>query len=306
MTRKQLKELEKTFYCHLLPDNNERKLLLELLLQNDKPLFSIKNSHNRRDSLRLLLSFLKERNVEDFSELEFAKYVYNKYNKDIEKSQAATGWYAYYLNDSRQYETLIIFDVILTRLLKSSKPGRWENIDEFASQLAKEVVDFFGVKTKTVKELLDNWNSVVEPKDQLAHAFYIIFDDYKKNPSYQKSKKIIRAFFQGVSNDALDSFDQFERHQNDTIFQYIKHYLIENVIYNHYSEAMRKYSQNGIPTQKLTIENGFVRGLSNYGPSHSSPRIGSLRNYAEDLGLISHNNKLTLKGVELLKKLQND
>ena len=68
---------------------------------------------------------------------------------------------------------------------------------------------------------------------------------------------------------------------------------------------MRKYSQNGIPTQKLTIENGYVRGLTTFGASHSSPRVGTLKNYATDLGLIE-NDRVTAVGKNLLNALSND
>ena len=86
---------------------------------------------------------------------------------------------------------------------------------------------------------------------------------------------------------------------------YVKQYLTEDIIYKHYSESMRKFSQNGIPTQKLTIENGYVRGLSTYDATHSSPRINTLGNYVTDLGLVE-GDKLTPKGIELLKILEND
>lgn len=86
---------------------------------------------------------------------------------------------------------------------------------------------------------------------------------------------------------------------------YVKQYITEDIIYKHYSESMRKLSQNDIPTQKLTIENGYVRGLSTYEATHSSPRINTLRNYATDLGLID-GYKVTKKGLELLKNLEND
>ena len=68
---------------------------------------------------------------------------------------------------------------------------------------------------------------------------------------------------------------------------------------------MRKFSQNGIPTQKLTIENGYVRGIATYSATHSSPRIDTLRNYATDLGLID-GYQVTEKGLELLERLQDD
>lgn len=115
----------------------------------------------------------------------------------------------------------------------------------------------------------------------------------------------IRQFFRNVSNDALDAFDSIERSVDEMVFDYVKRYLTENIIYNHYSESMRKYSQNGIPTQKLTIENGYVRGIATYSATHSSPRIDTLRNYATDLGLIS-GNKITSKGEKLLNTLQDD
>ena len=57
--------------------------------------------------------------------------------------------------------------------------------------------------------------------------------------------------------------------------------------------------------KKLTIENGFVRGIGTYSATHSSPRIETLRNFATDLGLIS-NNIPTPEGEELLKKLKYD
>ena len=105
--------------------------------------------------------------------------------------------------------------------------------------------------------------------------------------------------------DAMDAFDAIERSMDETVFEYVKRYLTENIIYNHYSESMRKYSQNGIPTQKITIENGFVRGIATYSATHSSPRIDTLRNYATDLGLIA-GYRITPKGLQLLNTLKDD
>lgn len=115
----------------------------------------------------------------------------------------------------------------------------------------------------------------------------------------------LSGFFRSVSNDALDAFDDTEKSLNCSTFLFIKKFLTENIIYNHYSESMRKFSQNGIPTQKLTIENGYVRGIATYSATHSSPRIDTLRNYATDLGLID-GYQVTDKGLELLERLQDD
>ena len=304
VSRQQLADMEPYFQTHNLPNNEENALLLRMLLQNDRPSSQLE-SKLRRNSVRLLLSFLNEMDVTGFSELDFARYVYNRYSSGNDNSTAAIGWYAYYLNDSRQYEALNIFGVVLDRLNTSTKPGQWENIDEFTDQLAKEVCNSLDAESLTVKELLDKWDSILEPSDKIAHAFYIILDDYKCNPNYRDCKTVIRTFFRSVSNDAMDAFDTLEKHLNEPMLTYVKNFLTEDIIYRHYSESMRKFSQNGIPTQKLTIENGFVKGLSSYDATHSSPRIDTLRNYITDLGLVD-GYKVTDKGVELLKQLEND
>ena len=153
--------------------------------------------------------------------------------------------------------------------------------------------------------IVANWESIDEPTEKMAKAFYVLLDNYWRNPNYKDCKSAIRTYFRNVSNDALDAFDTIERSMNNTVYDYVKHFLTEDIIYNHYSESMRKYSQNRIPTQKLTIENGFVRGIGTYSATHSSPRIETLRNFATDLGLIS-NNIPTPEGEELLKKLKYD
>lgn len=107
VTRKQLAEMEPYFQSHNLSNNHESRLLLKLLLQNDHP-SSEQESQLRKNTLRLLLSFLKDMDVKEFSELDFARYVYGRYSNGSDKSTAAVGWYAYYLNDSRQFESLNI------------------------------------------------------------------------------------------------------------------------------------------------------------------------------------------------------
>lgn len=305
VSRKQLAQMETVFQCHNLCDNKERSLLLEMLLQSDKPSTS-EESNFRKESLRLLLSYLKDYNEDGFSELAFAKHVYECYNNGTENSTAAVGWYAYYLNDSRQFEALKIFVELLRRLESSNKPGQWEYIEDFTSTLAEEICNMLKVpKSITVGEILSNWEKIEKPNDKIAVSFYTILDNYYNNQSYKESKSIIRSYYCKVNNDAMDAFDEIERNLNDSLFFFVKKYLTENIIYNHYSESMRKFTQNGIPTQKLTIENGYVRGIATFKISHSSPRIQTLKEFATDLGLISAN-RTNEEGQKLLKRLQND
>ena len=137
----------------------------------------------------------------------------------------------------------------------------------------------------------------------MAKSFYRFFDDYINNSEYEEFKGKIKATYRGVHNDAIDFFDTLKSCIEYQLFDFVKSFLTEQIIYGHYSEAMRKFSQNGIATQKLMIENGFVKGLDRYGSSHSSPRINTLYNFVTDLGLVS-NNKLTGRGKNLLKNLE--
>ena len=303
VTRKQLADMEPLFQSHNLPESQERDLLLKLLLQNDRPAMN-QESLFRRDTLRLLLSYLKDMGSDGFSELGFARYVYGQYRNGLDNSVTAIGWYDYYLNDSRQYEALNVFKVVLERLKESVEPGQWENIDEFSSRLSDEVCDSLNAVNMTVREVLDNWETEYNKDSSIANAFHIILDDYRCNSNYLACKNTVRKFFRSVSNDAMDAFDAMEKHLDEPMHAFVKQYITEEVIYRHYSESMRKFSQNGVPTQKLAIENGFVRGLSTYEATHSSPRIDTFRNFATDLGLVD-GYKVTDKGLELLKELEN-
>lgn len=302
VTRDQLAEMESAFQSHYLSDNEERMLLQKMLIQKDKPSSEVETTF-RKETLKLLLFFIQDTLPEKFSELDFARYAYHRFKDGKENNLATVGWYAYYLNDSRQFEALKVFPVLLKRLRDSKKPGQWEKIDVFSAILASEVVDAMGIKDDTLKSMFERWDKIVEPKEKMANSFYIIFDDYVKNNTYQDFKHNIRMHFRSVSNDVFDSFYIIESHLEDSVVAYIQRYLTEDIIYNHYSEAMRKFSQNGIPTQKLIIENGYVRGLELYDATHSSPRIVTLLNYATDLGLVRANN-LTANGIGLLKKLE--
>lgn len=302
VTRQQLSEMESAFQTHYLSQTDECKLLLDLLLQADKPTSEIETTF-RKDTLKLLLLYINVAKPEQFSELDFARYVYDGFKNNREKGLASIGWYAYYLNDSRQFEALNIFDMLLKRLLSSKRPGQWEKIDEFSYKLASEIVNEMDVHNDTLNSMFERWSKINEPKEYMAKSFYAIFDNYVKNKAYLRLKHDIKTLFRNISNDVFDYFDNIEDHLEDSVINYVQQYLIEDIIYNHYSESMRKFAQNGILSHKLTIENGYVRGLNTYSATHSSPRIKTLFDFAKDLGLI-FNNELTEFGVNLLKQLE--
>ena len=282
---------------------NEESITLEkMLLQADNPK-SEEKTFMRRDTISLLLHYINDYDFETFSELDFAKYAYQQFKNGKTHNEATLGWYDYYLNDSRQFEALNLFDEVLVKLLKSDKPGKWENINEFTNSTAAEICSNWEKSSIRLRDLFAKWKQVKEPDNKMAQSFYRFFDDYINNSEYEELKGKIKVTYKGVHNDAIDFFDSIKNHIERTLFDFIKSFLTEQIIYGHYSEAMRKFSQNGIATQKLMIENGYVKGLDRYGSSHSSPRINTLFNYVTDLGLVS-GNKLTIRGKKLLKELE--
>lgn len=306
----ELKELEQVFQSHNMHNGEERNLLRQMLLQEDRPASSM-GSTMRKETIYLLLRYFADNEVESLSELEYARFIYQQVKQRKVDSAAAVGWYAYYLNDSRQYEALNIFADLLDKLRESTKPGGWENIDQFVERMADDVCAELSINEESLRDVLDNWNSIEMPEGRMAKAFYQMLDDYVQNKKYIKPEEylerqeLLNEFFHGVRNDALDSFELLEEKLEMVFHDYVKMCLTDDIIYNHYTEAMRKFSQNGVPTQKLAIENGYVRYLDGYLSTHSSPRINTLYNFMSDLGFVE-NYKLTTDGVELLKELVND
>ena len=133
---------------------DETNLLIAMLLQHDNPAAETK-TYMRRNTIQLLLNYFITNEVDYLSELKFARYVYNEFKRGNTKSVSAIGWYAYYLNDSRQYESLIIFSELLKRLNNSNMPGGWELIENITSDLADEVCIDFAIESETLEEVID-------------------------------------------------------------------------------------------------------------------------------------------------------
>lgn len=305
VNREQLRELDQYFQTHKMPETLERKLLTDMLLQKDHPATE-RNKQLRKDTMRMLLLYLQQEDPKSFTELNFARYVYRRFKNGEEQGVAAIGWFAYYLNDSRQYEALNIFIEVLNLLRDNRQaPGGWVDIADFANVQGERVARLLGAEGLTVAELVARWDQVEKPEDKMAKAFYQVVDDYVKNLDYKTYKNILRQLYIGVANDSMAAFDFLERFLQKPVACYIATYISDQIIYTHYAESMRKYSQNGVATQKLAIECGQVRWLGDFISTHSNPRVGTMMDFAQDLGLVA-GTELTTEGINLLKKLQDD
>lgn len=207
VSKKQLEELEPSFQAHYLNEDwDERESLCQMILQKDQPLSEISKSL-RRETIKLFLKYIKT-DKSSISDLGFAKFIYQQVKEGKTTDTSAIGWYAYYLNDNRQYECLNIFNSLLIRLLESQAPGQWEKIDDFSQKLADEVCIELNQSNISLKQLFNNWDSIEEPdSESMAHSFYVLLDDFVKNQDYEKNKDIIKNTFFGIRNDAMDFYD---------------------------------------------------------------------------------------------------
>lgn len=304
VTTDQLITLDAYFQTHYLRDTPERQLLTKLILQKDHPMTE-RHKALRKDTIRMLLLYIQDEKPESFTELDFARFVYSQFKEGKETGVAATGWFSYYLNDSRQFEALNVFIQVLNKLKKSNSPGGWEIISDFSAKQGALVAEAFGAKNMLLTDLLNQWDDVIMPDGNMAKPFYRIFDDYVKNRDYKRIKESLRQLYIGVVNDSMSAFDYLERYLQQPVSAFVAAFISDQIIYTHYAESMRKYSQNGVATQKLTIEQGQVRWLGDFIATHSAPRVGTLMNFAKDLGLVK-GTSLTTIGINLLNELQND
>ena len=302
VTGGQLDSLAGTFISRNLEPSLERDLLTRMLLQRDIPeIFD--SGTMRRDTTRLLLEYIRDNGREKFSEMSFAKYAYDAYRNGSLKGMTALGWYAYYLNDSRQYQALVMFDTLLDRLLRSEAPGGWEEIASFTEHVAADVCDEFGAVDKTLGEVSERIGEIAPPQGRVARAFYELLGDYRANRDMEKMREDFLRSFPSVKGDAIGAFSFLEEQSQMPFAEFVKCFLAENIIYTHYWEAMRKYSQNRVATHKLIIENGCVKGLARYDATHSSPRVNTLMNFVTDLGLVDGVG-LTDAGRQILEELK--
>lgn len=300
----ELEYLYRRFNMHVMtPFKEERELLKDMLLQEDYPNerdeFSDHTWH-RKSTVKFFLSYVRD--TGDASEQGFARYMYNLYRQRKKMDETSVRWYAYYLNDQWQYNCSIIFSYLLEQLRKS---GSWTPMRKLASDLASEFVKLLG------------WNH----DDNL----FMVLESNRKHETIKKPEPY--EGFYNLINLASVNIDIFEnvrsrceikevstfgtfcryviKHKEDNIYDFMCHFIEEQIIYQHYVVSFKKQQATGIASQKFILENDSVLYVAPYGASHTAPRIAMLANFLTDLGLMNDNG-ITNEGKELINKLEND
>ena len=301
VTKKEAKHLAIAFNMHSYEQSQkERDLTLKCLMQKDYPSALHNENMHRQWTIRYVLEYIREFPTIEFRDQEFAGWMYKRYHKEGPSNPTLVGWYAYYMEESWQYLSSIVFSSVLDWL----SDDEWERVSDVTESIASEICSYICKDADTTLSLRDTLMDLPETHEinSPAQAYSRILslyledndkeDDVRKTPGlgslYADSPDDIFAYFRRIG-DSLDV--QFK--------VFVKEYLLEKIIYRHYHVSFVKQRQTGISSQKFIIERGCLKRIMKYDYSHTSPRLNTLISFLEDLGAVS-GRRISPLGEEIL------
>ena len=307
VSSEELSSLESSFNMRKFPQNsNERELIIRLLLQKDYPASESKFYYRRSTIYHYLKYFSQKRTKESFT-----RYMYDSFLKGQSDDDCILGWYRYYLNDNWQYQSSVIFVALLNTL--SNNPD-WQDASIMAEELALSIINDLDIKYKDAS--LKDVCISIEKEDikynpqrgnldtEAAPALVNLLMMYNTNKDVRSKRPDYRDAFPIAENSDFYSFmDEIDKSIETNFYEWLKDYILKNIIYRHYQVALRKYLQTGIASQKFIYENGMIRFLNGSEATHTAPRIDTLNDFISDLELII-DNKISDKGIQLLNELK--
>lgn len=214
-TLNELYQLSVDFYMKSVPiDSSEQKLLIKMLLQKDYPAISKDNSDsiNRRETIKSYLQYSATKKGEDES---FAEWMYKEFHNEQSDKPHKSGWYYYYVNEVWQYNSLIIFEILM-RTLQNIYGSSWVDIDEYIESIVGKVsIEISNDSGTTLNDVLnnlpmddsDNGDNNLEWVMEVSDAIIAILSLYKDNRRF--STHLLEARKRGISN-YLDDWTHFE------------------------------------------------------------------------------------------------
>lgn len=322
ITEEQLKRLLPEFNLTKIPaDSRELNLLIRLLLQKDFPLVREDEPTTfRKDTISHLLDFVRTK-PEQFDDRQFIYSVYDK--KGIVSGAPETillGWYFYQFNEFWQYANTSIFSGTLDYLENNHGPN-WVGLHHFVKKVTKRVVGKFidhnllQEENGKLLEVLDK----IEPDEyefkestsnnsqieKIFYGFLTIFSLYLNNSQELRSLK----GFGESANIARDGegsgyfLREFKVKVEMPLYDYLRQFILRNIIYRHQYVAYRKMRGSGQSTEKFIIEDQHIRYLDNFGAGYTGPRIRNLITFLKDLGVLAQDDTLTNYGKRILNQI---
>ena len=309
VTSDELDELLDAFYMREFSSDDERNLLIELLLQKDYPNREYRGESYRRSTIKYYLQYLQDTTTEKISDIDFAQYMYNSFLTNDDADACVLGWYRYFLNEEWQYNSSEIFCLLLHIL---SKDGNWHDVKTAAQLVTSSILSSLSIEqTRTVSEVCNNLQNLSEPNGSkvvslAAKGFVGLLNRYIENREIRdRSGDFTLLFPRSEPEDFFTLMTNIDQNLNRPISCWLEDFVSKQIIHRHHDVSQRKYLQTGVASQKFIYEYGHIRFLRETETTHTSPRISTLNDFLSDLYIIIKN-KLTIKGEELLKRLEDE
>ena len=307
VTKTQAKDLVTAFDMHSFKNDAERDLLINALLQKDRPASDKRDTWLRRGTIKYLLNYIQLNPSKDFKDQEFAKWMYDGFHQDPSSpTPTLIGWYAYYMEESWQYLSSIAFSKVLNEIDEQE----WKPVRDIVNTITSEICNFItGTNNPsiTLGQAIEGLptSSVVKTVGQ---AYTRILELYKENRDYVDVVPKSTAF-SWLYADGLDEMFGYIRSIDDSLDsgfkEFVSNYLVKDIIYRHYRVAFIKQRQTGIASHKFIIESGCIKRIMNYGATHTSPRLNTLYGFLTDLGAIK-DNRITDLGLDIIKRIDDE
>ena len=307
-------------------DTPEGAFYFKMLLSDDglkSKTASQKITSQRKESIQIFLNLINNEN-EHINIFELPLISYSsclKKNKD-EVNEASFGWYYYYLNELAHHSLEAVFWGMLREMdLKSY------SLEQFLSKITKKVCDkskiLLGGHTEyLIPELISKLD-----KEKFITLNYIesIADSVKKEDGIDGIKQGILAllslyrdnqhklhdvslyandhFLNTKHGNAIHIFHTYIESSKNLRFKDFVRKFIHTLINEHIAVAYNKMGNGEKNLLKFVLEDNYLVHIETMRPNFTNPRLRTLLNFTQDLGLVSVENKLTESGIELLNEL---
>lgn len=285
-------------------DSSEWNILNELLVKQDKD-----GSTLRRDTVYLMLKDFKN----GFDISEFVEHRFHSYPQS-DSSEAAFGWYFYYLCEALHYGIETLFCYVLNRiddlhnpplyiLLEESVQRVLENME--MEQLYDSVEEWMRDEQVAICEHLHKVKKLTRSQNYAEAAAESLKLFLSLNKEYLSHKDAIMDFEKrhdlvrqrGILSEGLHDYVANSLHL--TLQDYIRK-LIRQVMNEHTFVAISKMGKSEVDLRKFILDNDRAFLVEQRYPNATNPRIESLHNFLIDLGYLTNDNCLTPLAEEYL------
>ena len=309
-------------------DTPEGIFYFKMLLSDDglkSKTASQKITSQRKESLQIFLNLIKNGD-ENLNIFELPLISYSsclKKNKD-EVSEASFGWYYYYLNELAHHSLEAVFWGMLREMdLKSY------SLEQFLSKITKKVCDkskiLLGEDTEyLIPELISqldkenfitlNYNESIADSvkrengiDGIVQGIFALLSLYRDNQHKLNDVRFYANdhFLNTKYGNAIQIFHTYVETSKSLRFEDFVRKFIHTLLNEHIAVAYNKMGNGEKNLLKFVVEDNYLVHIETMRPNFTNPRLRTLLNFTQDLGLVSVENKLTESGKQLLNELNS-